>query len=145
MLDLSTSTIEGKKVFGWLSQWLRQSKMGADQSNPVVPPTGLKSQRDDDIPYTSYSISKPIDGGRCLLEGTFRGHCIKLRRAHLCFCAPEASISTGKLKRRKWSGAEISAGMFSNVNPLWQRKFCSETGLNTLILSCFACFGAPYL
>ncbi|XP_064622930.1 BLOC-1-related complex subunit 5-like [Lineus longissimus] len=37
--------------------------MGADQSNPVVPPAGLKSQRDDDIPYTSYSISKPIDGG----------------------------------------------------------------------------------
>jgi hypothetical protein len=24
-------------------------------------------------------------------------------------------------------------------------KFCSETGLNTLIFSCFACFGAPYL
>jgi hypothetical protein len=24
-------------------------------------------------------------------------------------------------------------------------KFCSETGLNTLIFSCFACFVAPYL
>jgi hypothetical protein len=24
-------------------------------------------------------------------------------------------------------------------------KFCSETGLNTLIFTCFACFGAPYL
>jgi hypothetical protein len=31
---------------------------------------------------------------------------VKLKRG------PEASISTGKLKRRKWSGAEISAGMF---------------------------------
>jgi hypothetical protein len=40
---------------------------------------------------------------------------VKLKRAHQRFCAPEASISTGKLKRRKWSGAEISAGMFSNV------------------------------
>ena len=38
--------------------------MGADQS------TGgnvqLKSQRDEDIPYTSYSLSKPIDSGRFL-------------------------------------------------------------------------------
>jgi hypothetical protein len=24
-------------------------------------------------------------------------------------------------------------------------KFCSEMALNTLIFSCFACFGAPYL
>jgi hypothetical protein len=24
-------------------------------------------------------------------------------------------------------------------------KVCVETGLNTLIVSCFACFGAPYL
>jgi hypothetical protein len=24
-------------------------------------------------------------------------------------------------------------------------KFCSEMGQNTLICSCFACFGAPYL
>ncbi|XP_074643869.1 BLOC-1-related complex subunit 5-like isoform X2 [Tubulanus polymorphus] len=36
--------------------------MGADQSIPGMPSTNLKSQRDEDIPYTSYSISKPIDG-----------------------------------------------------------------------------------
>jgi hypothetical protein len=24
-------------------------------------------------------------------------------------------------------------------------KFCSEMGVNTLIFSCFACFGAPYV
>jgi len=40
--------------------------MGADQS------TGgnvqLKSQRDEDIPYTSYSLSKPIDGGRLFIR-----------------------------------------------------------------------------
>jgi hypothetical protein len=40
---------------------------------------------------------------------------VKLKRAHRRFCATEASISTCKLKRRKWSGTEISAGMFSNV------------------------------
>ena len=33
--------------------------MGADQSTSAQ----LKSQRDEDIPYTSYSISKPIDAG----------------------------------------------------------------------------------
>ncbi len=33
-------------------------KMGADQSTSN---TQLRSQRDEDIPYTSYSISKPID------------------------------------------------------------------------------------
>lgn len=46
--------------------------MGSEQS--AEPPAGapgssLKSQRDEDIPYTSFSISKPIDGGkynRCL-------------------------------------------------------------------------------
>ena len=41
--------------------------MGSDQSTQL--PAGalgstLKSQRDEDIPYTSFSISKPIDGGR---------------------------------------------------------------------------------
>ena len=35
--------------------------MGAEQSGGVG--GELKSQRDEDIPYTSYSISKPIDGG----------------------------------------------------------------------------------
>ncbi|XP_013379465.1 BLOC-1-related complex subunit 5 [Lingula anatina] len=37
--------------------------MGGEQSSPVSGPAGsqLKSQRDEDIPYTSYSISKPID------------------------------------------------------------------------------------
>ncbi|CAH1779286.1 unnamed protein product [Owenia fusiformis] len=33
--------------------------MGAEQSNSSAAP--LKSQRDEDIPYTSYSISKPIN------------------------------------------------------------------------------------
>ena len=37
--------------------------MGADQSTGDT--VQLKSQRDEDIPYTSYSLSKPIDGGRC--------------------------------------------------------------------------------
>ena len=36
--------------------------MGADQSTGGT--VQLKSQRDEDIPYTSYSLSKPIDGGR---------------------------------------------------------------------------------
>ena len=41
--------------------------MGSDQSSQ--PPAGapgsrIKSQRDEDIPYTSYSISKPIAGGK---------------------------------------------------------------------------------
>ena len=36
------------------------SSMGAEQSGSGAQ---LKSQRDDDIPYTSFSISKPIDGG----------------------------------------------------------------------------------
>ena len=36
--------------------------MGADQSSvPGSSEAGLKSQRDEDIPYTSYSISRPID------------------------------------------------------------------------------------
>ena len=35
--------------------------MGADQSS--VPTTTLKSQRDEDIPYTSCTISKPIGAG----------------------------------------------------------------------------------
>lgn len=42
--------------------------MGADQS-AQHPPAGapgstLKSQRDEDIPYTSYAISKPIDSSK---------------------------------------------------------------------------------
>lgn len=38
--------------------------MGSDQSSlPAgVPGSNLRSQRDEDIPYTTYSISKPIDG-----------------------------------------------------------------------------------
>ena len=36
--------------------------MGADQSS------GLKSQRDEDIPHTSYSIGKPISGGYVILH-----------------------------------------------------------------------------
>jgi len=38
--------------------------MGSDQSIQLpagAPGSNLKSQRDEDIPYTSYSISKPID------------------------------------------------------------------------------------
>ena len=37
--------------------------MGADQSAPAG--GELRSQRDEDIPYTSYTLSKPIglDGG----------------------------------------------------------------------------------
>ena len=40
--------------------------MGADQSTGAN--AQLKSQRDEDIPYTSYTISKPIDGGGYLLN-----------------------------------------------------------------------------
>lgn len=39
--------------------------MGADQSSQLpagAPGSRIKSQRDEDIPYTSYSISKPISG-----------------------------------------------------------------------------------
>lgn len=36
--------------------------MGSDQSLPLINTPSIKSLRDDDIPYTSYSISKPIDG-----------------------------------------------------------------------------------
>uniref|UniRef100_A0A0B7ATC4 Uncharacterized protein n=1 Tax=Arion vulgaris TaxID=1028688 RepID=A0A0B7ATC4_9EUPU len=37
--------------------------MGSDQSSlPAgVPGSSLRSQRDEEIPYTQYSISKPID------------------------------------------------------------------------------------
>ncbi|KAK3096679.1 hypothetical protein FSP39_002323 [Pinctada imbricata] len=38
--------------------------MGSDQSTQLpagAPGSSIKSQRDEDIPYTSYSISKPID------------------------------------------------------------------------------------
>ncbi|CAE1263964.1 BORCS5 [Acanthosepion pharaonis] len=43
------------RIFNW---------MGSDQSSlPAgVPGSNLRSQRDEDIPYTTYSISKPIDG-----------------------------------------------------------------------------------
>lgn len=40
--------------------------MGSDQSTQLpagAPGSEIKSQRDEDIPYTSYSISKPISGG----------------------------------------------------------------------------------
>lgn len=40
--------------------------MGSDQSTQLpagAPGSNLKSQRDEEIPYTSFSISKPIDGG----------------------------------------------------------------------------------
>ncbi|XP_050418227.1 BLOC-1-related complex subunit 5 [Patella vulgata] len=39
--------------------------MGSDQSTlPAgAPGSNLRSQRDEEIPYTQYSISKPIDGG----------------------------------------------------------------------------------
>ena len=40
--------------------------MGSDQSSQLpagAPGSRIKSQRDEDIPYTSYSISKPISGG----------------------------------------------------------------------------------
>ena len=40
--------------------------MGSEQSSPLpagAPGSNIKSQRDEDIPYTSYSISKPIAGG----------------------------------------------------------------------------------
>uniref|UniRef100_A0A0L8I4U2 BLOC-1-related complex subunit 5 n=1 Tax=Octopus bimaculoides TaxID=37653 RepID=A0A0L8I4U2_OCTBM len=39
--------------------------MGSEQSSlPAgAPGSSLRSQRDEDIPYTTYSISKPIDGG----------------------------------------------------------------------------------
>ncbi|VDI02180.1 Hypothetical predicted protein [Mytilus galloprovincialis] len=39
--------------------------MGSDQSTQLpagAPGSNLKSQRDEEIPYTSFSISKPIDG-----------------------------------------------------------------------------------
>lgn len=39
--------------------------MGSDQSSQLpagAPGSRIKSQRDEDIPYTSYSISKPISG-----------------------------------------------------------------------------------
>lgn len=40
--------------------------MGSEQSSQLpagAPGSSIKSQRDEDIPYTSYSISKPIAGG----------------------------------------------------------------------------------
>ena len=39
--------------------------MGSDQSTlPAgAPGSNLRSQRDEEIPYTQYSISKPIDSG----------------------------------------------------------------------------------
>ncbi|KAK3593873.1 hypothetical protein CHS0354_011478 [Potamilus streckersoni] len=39
--------------------------MGSDQSTPLpagAPGSSIRSQRDEDIPYTSFSISKPING-----------------------------------------------------------------------------------
>jgi hypothetical protein len=39
----------------------------------------------------------------------------------------------------------LSGGQNKNKNFISGIKLCSETGLNTLICSCFACFGAPYL
>jgi hypothetical protein len=38
-----------------------------------------------------------------------------------------------------WTEDKIKIKIYSGI------KLCSETGLNTLICSCFACFGAPYL
>jgi hypothetical protein len=38
-----------------------------------------------------------------------------------------------------WAEDKIKIKIYSGI------KFCSETGLNILIFSCFACFGAPYL
>lgn len=39
--------------------------MGSDQSSlPAgAPGSSIRSQRDEEIPYTHYSISKPIDSG----------------------------------------------------------------------------------
>ena len=45
----------------------RDTAMGSDQSSQLpagAPGSRIKSQRDEDIPYTSYSISKPIAGGK---------------------------------------------------------------------------------
>lgn len=50
--------------------------MGSDQSTQLpagAPGSTLKSQRDEEIPYTSFSISKPIDGGMWNLKnGKFK-------------------------------------------------------------------------
>jgi len=40
--------------------------MGVDQSTLASAP--LKSQRDEDIPYTSCSISKPISSGNVIYQ-----------------------------------------------------------------------------
>jgi len=46
----------------WLTVWLEsEQSMGVDQS--MLSSAPLKSQRDEDIPYTSCSISKPIGSG----------------------------------------------------------------------------------
>ena len=39
--------------------------MGSEQSSlPAgAPGSNIRSQRDEEIPYTQFSISKPIDGG----------------------------------------------------------------------------------
>jgi hypothetical protein len=39
----------------------------------------------------------------------------------------------------------LSGGPNKNKNKFWNNgiKFCSVMGLNTLIFSCVACFGAP--
>ena len=45
--------------------------MGSDQSSQLpagAPGSRIKSQRDEDIPYTSYSISKPISGGEFIVH-----------------------------------------------------------------------------
>jgi hypothetical protein len=39
----------------------------------------------------------------------------------------------------------LSGGQYKNKNIYTGIKFCCETGLNTLIFSCFVCLGAPYL
>jgi hypothetical protein len=59
------------------------------------------------------------------------------------FLTIHAICSLSKMGKLKYlSGGQNknkNLGIYSGI------KFCSETGLNTLILSCFACFGAPYL
>jgi hypothetical protein len=63
----------------------------------------------------------------------FRGwEKIKIKIYFLTIC------SLSKMCKLKY----LSGGQ--NKNIFWT-KICSEMGLNTLILSCFACFGAPYL
>lgn len=64
-LFLVLFTVFFRGFFSLASFSVHFCRMGADQSSQQLPAgapgSTLRSQRDEDIPYTSYAISKPID------------------------------------------------------------------------------------